>query len=61
MSIFIAELAFKANDAAIASVKIGILLASLLSGIIGALFLLLTSKPSVHNDTLEETSMPSAS
>lgn len=60
MSIFIAELAFKANDAAIASVKIGILFASLLSGIIGALFLLLTSKLSVRN-AAEDVLMPSAS
>ncbi|MFN3393286.1 MAG: Na+/H+ antiporter NhaA [Candidatus Thermochlorobacter sp.] len=60
MSIFIAELAFKANDAAIASVKIGILFASLLSGIIGTLFLLLMSKPSVHN-AAEDVPMSSAS
>lgn len=60
MSIFIAELAFKANDAAIASVKLGILFASLLSGVAGALFLLLTSKASVR-DTVASVPSPSVS
>ncbi|MCS7013664.1 MAG: Na+/H+ antiporter NhaA [Chloroherpetonaceae bacterium] len=50
MSIFIAELAFKANEAAIASVKIGILLASLLSGITGATLLWLISKKHTRSE-----------
>lgn len=44
MSIFIAELAFKESEAAVAAVKMGILFASLLSGALGALFLWLTAR-----------------
>jgi NhaA family Na+:H+ antiporter len=46
MSIFIAELAFAGQDAAIASVKMGILFASVLSGLVGALALFFTSSRS---------------
>jgi NhaA family Na+:H+ antiporter len=46
MSIFIAELAFAGQEAAIASVKMGILFASVLSGLVGALTLFLVSQRS---------------
>ncbi len=50
MSIFVAQLGFEGNPALLLMAKTGILVASLLSGILGVIWLLVVSKPTGKND-----------
>jgi len=53
MSIFITNLAFIDNPAFIDSAKVGILIGSLISGLLGYLILRLSSKAIIKNEQIE--------